>query len=74
MEKKFELYLAEQNLSKNTITAYLCAVRQFETRYNKLNRQNLKDYKVYLLETYKPQTINLRIRAMNCYLFNIYIF
>ena len=71
MEKKFELYLAEQNLSKNTITAYLCAVRQFEARYNKLNRQNLKDYKVYLLETYKPQTINLRIRAMNCYLESI---
>lgn len=71
MEKKFELYLTEQNLSKNTITSYLCAVRQFEARYNKLNRQNLKDYKVYLIETYKPQTINLRIRAMNCYLESI---
>ena len=30
MEKKFELYLADQNLSMNTITAYLCGVRQFE--------------------------------------------
>ena len=71
MEKKFELYLLEQNLSKNTITSYLCAVRQFETRYKKLSRQNLKDYKIYLIETYKPQTINLRIRAMNCYLESI---
>lgn len=71
MEKNFELYLSEQNLSKNTITSYLCAVRQFEARYNKLSRQNLKDYKVYLIETYKPQTINLRIRAMNCYLESI---
>lgn len=71
MEKKFELYLSEQNLSKNTITSYLCALRQFEARYNKLSRQNLKDYKVYLIETYKPQTINLRIRAMNCYLESI---
>lgn len=71
MEKEFKTYLSEQNLSKSTITSYLCAIRQFEEKYGKLTKQNLQDYKLYLIEHYKPQTINLRIRAINCYLESI---
>ena len=63
MEKEFKTYLLDQNLSKNTITSYLYALRQFEEKYDKLTKQNLRDYKVYLIENYKPQTVNLRIRA-----------
>ena len=62
MEKEFKTYLLDQNLSKNTITSYLYALRQFEEKYDKLTKQNLRDYKVYLIENYKPQTVNLRIR------------
>lgn len=58
-------------MSKNTIISYLYVLRQFEKKYDKLSKQNLRDYKVYLIEHYKPQTINLRIRAMNCYLESI---
>ena len=68
MENEFKTYLSDQNLSKNTITSYLYAIRQFEAKYDKLSKQNLRDYKVYLIEHYKPQTVNLRIRAINCYL------
>ena len=68
MEKEFKTYLTDQNLSKNTIISYLYALHQFEEKYDKLSKQNLRDYKVYLIEHYKPQTVNLRIRAMNCYL------
>ena len=71
MEKEFKTYLTDQNLSKNTIISYLYALRQFEEKYDKLSKQNLRDYKVYLIEHYKPQTVNLRIRAMNCYLESI---
>lgn len=71
MEKEFKTYLTDQNLSKNTVTSYLCAIRQFEGKYDKLSKQNLRDYKIYLIEHYKPQTINLRIRAINCYLESI---
>lgn len=71
MENEFKTYLSDQNLSKNTITSYLYAIRQFEAKYDKLSKQNLRDYKVYLIEHYKPQTVNLRIRAINCYLENI---
>lgn len=72
MEHEFEIYLQEQNLSKNTMTSYLYAVRQYEGKYDRLSKQNLRDYKVYLIEHYKPQTVNLRIRAMNCYLESIH--
>ena len=44
------------------------AARQFERRYNVLTLQNLRTYKVYLIENFKPQTVNLRLRGMNCYL------
>ena len=71
LEKEFKSYLLDQNLSKNTITSYLYALRQFEEKYDKLTKQNLRDYKVYLIENYKPQTVNLRIRAINCYLESI---
>lgn len=71
MENEFKTYLSDQNLSKNTITSYLYAIRQFEAKYDKLSKQNLRDYKVYLIEHYKPQTVNLRIRAINCYLESI---
>lgn len=68
MEDNFEEYLKEKNLSRNTINSYLFAIRQFNGRYNQLSSRNLRDYKTFLIDNYKPQTINLRIRAMNCYL------
>ena len=43
MEKEFKTYLLDQNLSKNTITSYLYALRQFEEKYDKLTKQNLRD-------------------------------
>jgi site-specific recombinase XerD len=67
-EKSYEAYLRDQNLSANTIRAYLQGIRQFDSLYPALSRQNLRTYKIYLIEHYTPQTVNLRIRAVNCYL------
>lgn len=67
-EKQFEHYLKEQNLADNTIIAYVYAMKQFHELYHTLTKQHLCDYKVFLIEHYKPQTTNLRIRAINCYL------
>ena len=33
--------------------------------------KNLREYKVWLIENYKPKTVNLRLRAINCYLESI---
>lgn len=68
MRNDFEKYLKERHLAENTRRAYLYSVKQFQQRYDELNLETLSLYKVYLLENYKPQTVNLRIRAVNCYL------
>ena len=68
---QFERYLREENLSENTITSYLFAIRQFSGQYHDITLKNLRDYKIWLIEHYKPQTVNLRLRALNCYLESI---
>ena len=55
-------------MAKNTISPYLYAVKEFGSRHKELNKRNLLVYKTYLIETYKPKTVNLRIQAMNKYL------
>ena len=68
MIKEFERHLRETNLSENTIASYLFAVRQYNEQYDGITQKNLKAYKVWLIENYKPKTVNLRLRAINCYL------
>lgn len=64
----FQTHLEHQNMSPNTIRAYCFAVRQFLNLYPEATHEYMMLYKCYLIEHYKPQTVNLRIRAMNCYL------
>lgn len=65
---QFQKYLMTHNKSPNTICVYRYAVEQFYHLYPQLTPRNLQLYKVYLLEHYRPQTVNLRIRALNCYM------
>ena len=64
----FHKYLIQHNMSPNTITAYIYSVRHFFTYFGQLNSNNVSLYKVYLLDHYQPQTVNMRIRALNCFL------
>lgn len=66
--KKFEEFLSQGNMAKNTISAYIYAVKEFGSKYKELNKKNLLVYKTFLIETYKPKTVNLRIQAVNKYL------
>ncbi|GHS85482.1 integrase [Synergistales bacterium] len=68
MKEQFEAYLQKSNLSQNTVTSYLWTVDYFLTNYNGVSAENLLAYKGYLLEKYKPKTVNLRIQAINKYL------
>lgn len=68
MIDEFEEYLQSHNLSENTITSYSFALKQYKKNYGSITRKNLKQYKLWLIENYKPETVNLRIRAINCYL------
>ena len=65
---KFEEFLSQENMAKNTISAYVYAVKEFDSKYKELNKKNLLVYKTFLIETYKPKTVNLRIQAVNKYL------
>lgn len=68
---KFEEYLRGTNLSENTISSYKYAVKQYFDQYHDISRKKLRDHKIWLIESYKPKTVNLRIRALNCYLEHI---
>lgn len=66
--ENFETYLRQGNMAENTVAAYLYAVREYYSRHKELNKRNLLVYKTYLIEKFKPKTVNLRIQAMNKYL------
>ena len=68
MTKEFEVYLRNGNMSKNTVAAYCYAVRDYYSRFPHLNKSSLVSYKNYLIENFKPKTVNLRIQALNKYL------
>lgn len=67
-KNKFEAFLKRSNLSENTIDVYLWTVRYFEEHYDGISKEYLLAYKGYLMENFKPKTVNLRIQAMNKYL------
>ena len=93
MVAKFKEYLTHSNMAKNTVSAYIYAVNDFNSRHweltnevrakgkracslpykeeegeRLLTKKNLLLYKTYLIETFKPKTVNLRIQALNKYL------
>ena len=68
MIDEFERHLGGTNLSENTKASYLFAVRQYNDQYGEVTQKNLRSYIVWLIENYKPKTVNLRLRAINCYL------
>ena len=68
MKEQFEAHLRKGNLSENTITSYLWTVGYYLTHYDGTNTESLLAYKGFLLERFKPKTVNLRIQAINKYL------
>ena len=68
MVSQFESFLKKQDLAENTIHSYVWTAQHFFENYGEVNRKNLLSYKGYLLENFKPQTVNLRLQAINKYL------
>lgn len=61
-------FLKKKEMSPNTIQVYRQTIGMFYDAYKELNKTNVLAFKGYLLEQYKPRTVNLRIQAMNKYL------
>lgn len=64
----FEQYLRKQNLSDNTVTSYLWTIKYYTENYEDFSKEDLLAYKGWLLEYFKPKTVNLRIQTINKYL------
>lgn len=69
----YHQYLKLQDMAANTIQAYLQAAGQFLGLYHVISHDNLILYKCYLMDHYSPQTVNLRIRAMNCLMESLHL-
>ena len=67
-QSTFHNYLKNQNLSINTLESYCWTANFFQTHFGEISRFSLDNYKNFLLENFKPKTINLRIQAVNKYL------
>lgn len=68
MKTKYESFLSRQDLAANTVRSYVWTVTRFLEKYKEVTRENLLAYKGYLVEHHKPQTVNLRLQALNKYL------
>ena len=67
MVTKFKNHLARTNLARNTINSYVWTIEYFLNHYGEVNKRNLLAYKGYLVENFKPQTVNLRLQGINAY-------
>ncbi len=68
MVTKFQKFLERQDLSASTIRSYVWTIDHFVAQYEKMDKENLLAYKGYLVEHFKPQTVNLRLQALNKFL------
>ena len=64
----FEKELRKENYADNTIIAYRYAVKEYFSLFRATGKENLLQYKAYLIERQRPKTVNLRIRGINKYL------
>ena len=67
-EITFEQFLRKENLSTNTVDAYCWTAEYFIQHFGTAASETLLAYKGYLMENFKPKTVNLRIQAINKYL------
>lgn len=68
MDKNFFQQLKIEGLSANTISSYTITINHYFTIFDEMNINNLLVYKGYLVENYKPKSVNLKIQAINRYL------
>jgi len=68
MQEKYSAFLKKESLSANTIKSYLYTVEYYLAKYDVPSSENLLMFKGFLLEKYKPRSVNLRIQAINKYL------
>lgn len=64
----YKKYLEKQNLTENSVKNYFEAYNCYFKKYENINKNNLNDFKNFLIDNYKPKTVNIRILGINKYL------
>ena len=64
----YEDYLRNEHRAETTVRAYTYAVRQYIRLNRSFSASALDKHKLFLIESYKPQTVNQKICAINHYL------
>ncbi|WKT00496.1 tyrosine-type recombinase/integrase [Gallibacterium salpingitidis] len=70
-QKEIELfsdYLYKNESSENTIKIYTYALAIYFSLFKKIDKYDLLNFKKYLMENFKPETVNVRISGINHYL------
>lgn len=65
---EYERHLRECGFSQRTVGSYLWVAEFFLDKHGEASPVALADYKEWLGERYKPNTVNQRIQALNYYL------
>ena len=67
--RAFEKYLNMKEYSHHTIYSYSSTIRKFIDEFDGvLNQMNIIAYKEKLLDINKPQSVNLRLKGLSCFL------
>ena len=64
----FKHTLEEEGYADNSVLAYTFTVRDFLERYESVTPKNLSAYRDYLIDNFKPKTVNQRVWALNKFL------
>ena len=68
MDESFVTKMQNDNLSTNTISSYIIAIKHYFSIFDEISKSNLLAYKGFLIENYQPKTVNLKIQAINKYI------
>lgn len=63
----FKNFLYEEELSENTISAYLYTMEKYSEMFDDITKPNLIAFKKHLTNNFKPKTVNNRIAAIMKY-------
>lgn len=63
----FRNYLTEEELSESSIETYVYGVKKYARMFDEITKPNLIAFKKYLIQNFKPQTVNIRITAILTY-------
>jgi len=63
----FIKYLENQERAYNTIESYKYGVKQFFEKYTEVSQETVLKYKKWLMDNFKPKTVNIRLSGIMGY-------